>query len=169
MKGKIFLYLFVFTLLLVIFQYVNSKSILETYEKRTETSQVKAQTYKDSIMILEDEILDHLYFNLENDDYGLSYFENDGYDTSQLIPFIKDELYKLNVYEGDDHPIVPYASMTDGKILINKIKLLNHKWIIADFTDGKYWGQMFLTYEIINKQELKFKLVEYFMYPPQTY
>lgn len=169
MKKKLFLYLFVFTLLFVVFQYVNSKSILETYEEKIEKSHAKVETYKDSIMSLEDEILDYLYFNLENDDYGLSYFENDGYDTSELIPFIKDELYKLNIYEGDDHPIVPYASMTDGKMLINKIRLLNHKWIIADFTDGKFWGQIFLTYEIVDKKELKFKLVEYFIYPPQTY
>lgn len=168
MKGKLFLYLFVFTLLFVVFQYVNSKSILETYEKKTEKALEKVQVYKDSIMALEDKNLDLLYFNLENNDEALSYFERDGYDTSELIPFIKDELYKLNDYKGDDHPIVPYASMTEGKILINKVRLLNHKWIIADFSDGKFWGEMFLTYEITDKKELKFKLVEYFMYPPQT-
>ncbi len=168
MKGKLFLYLFVFTLLFVVFQYVNSKSILETYEKKTEKALDKVQVYKDSIMVLEDENLDLLYFNLENNDEALSYFERDGYDTSKLIPFIKDELYKLNDYKGDDHPIVPYASMTEGKILINKVRLLNHKWIIADFSDGKFWGEMFLTYEITDKKELKFKLVEFFMYPPQT-
>jgi hypothetical protein len=169
MKGKLFLYLFVFTFLFVVFQYVNSKSILETYEKKIEKSQAKIEAYKDSILALEDENLDLLYFNLENNDEALSYFERDGYDTSELIPFIKDELYKQNIYEGDDHPIVPYASMTDGKILINKVKLLNHKWIIADFSDGKFWGELFLTYEITDKKELKFRLVEYFMYPPQTY
>ncbi|MBE9490091.1 MAG: hydrolase [Bacteroidetes bacterium] len=167
MKGKIFLYLFVFTLLLVIFQYVNSKSILEIYEKKIEKLQLKVEVYKDSIIALEDENLDLMYFNIEHNDDALSYFERDGYDTSELIPFIKDELYKLNVYEGDDHPIVPYASMTEGKILINKVKLLNHKWIIADFSDGKFWGELFLTYEITDDKELKFNLVEYFMYPPQ--
>ncbi|MBN4047120.1 hydrolase, partial [bacterium AH-315-P13] len=155
-------------LLLAVFLYVNSKSILDKYEVDIANFKEKISVYEDSKMVLEDKNLDLLYFNLENDDYGLSYFEDDGYDTSELIPFIKDELYKLNVYEGDDHPIVPYASMTDGKILINKVKLLNHKWIIADFTDGEYWGQLFLTYEIVNKKELKFKLVEFFMYPPQA-
>ncbi|MCK5400225.1 MAG: hydrolase, partial [Flavobacteriaceae bacterium] len=143
------------------------KSILETYEKKIERTQERVNAYKDSIMTLEDENLDLLYFNIENNDDALSYFERDGYNTSELIPFIKDELYKLNDYNGDDHPIVPFASMTEGKILINKIRLLNHKWIIADFSDGKFWGEMFLTYEITGKQELKFKLVEYFMYPPQ--
>jgi hypothetical protein len=169
MKGKLFLYLFVFTLLFVVFQYVNSKSILEIYEEKIEKSQANIEAFKDSVMALEDENLNLLYFNIENNDEALNYFERDGYDTSELIPFIKDELYKLNVYEGDDHPIVPYASMTDGKILINKVRLLNHKWIIADFSDGKFWGELFLTYEITDKKELKFRLIEYFMYPPQTY
>jgi hypothetical protein len=169
MKGKIILYLFVFTLLLVIFQYINSKSILESYEKKLDKAHEKIEAFRDSIIALEDKNLDLSYFNLEYDDYALSYFEDDGYNSLELIPFITDELYKLNNYEGDDHPIVPYASMTDGKMLINKVRLLNHKWIIADFTDGKYWGQLFLTYEITADKELKFKLVEYFMYPPQSY
>jgi len=163
------MYLFLFALLFIIFQYVNSKSILENYEAKINKSEESIKAYKDSIMTLADENLDLMYFNIEHDDLALSYFEDQGIDTSELIPFIKDELYKLNEYDGDDHPIVPYASMTEGKILINTIRLLNHKWIIADFSDGKYWGQMFLTYELINKKELKFKLVEYFMYPPQTY
>jgi hypothetical protein len=57
--------------------------------------------------------------------------------------------------------------MTEGKMLINNIRLLNHKWIIADFSDGKYWGELFLTYEITGASELKYELKEYFLYPPQ--
>jgi hypothetical protein len=169
MKSKIFLYLFLFSALLVIFQYVNSKRVLENYQQRLESSQEAVAAYKDSILALEDENLELMYFNIENNDDALSYFENNGYDTAQLIPFIKDELVKLNVYDGEQHPIVPYASMTEGMIMINKVKLLNHKWIITDFSDGKYWGELFLTYEITEDGELKFRLVEHFMYPPQSY
>jgi len=168
MKNKIFLYLFLFTLLLVIFQYINSKNVFEVYQNKLNKSDERVETYKDSIMSLEDELLDLMYFNLENNDDALSYFERDGYDTSELIPFIKDEIYKLNEVEGE-HPIVPYASMTEGRMLINTVRLLNHKWILADFSDGKYWGELFITYEIVDKKELKFKLVESFMYPTQSY
>lgn len=168
MKYKIFLYLFLFTLLLVIFQYVNSKNVFEVYQNKLNISKERIEAYKDSTMSLEDELLDLMYFNLENNEDALSYFERDGYDTSELIPFIKDEIYKLNEIEGQ-HPIVPYASMTDGRMLINTVRLLNHKWILADFSDGKYWGELFITYEIVDKKELKFKLVESFMYPPQSY
>ena len=168
MKSKIYLYLFVFTLLLVLFMYVNSKSILEKYEKDITTAKERVERYKDSITVLQDENSDLLYFNLEHNEDALTYFENERIDISSLIPFLKDELYKLNEVKGE-HPLVPYVSMTDGKIMINNIKFLNHKWIIADFSDGKYWGELFLTYEISNDNQLTYKLVEHFLYPPQNY
>lgn len=165
MKSKIFMYLFIFTVLLVIFQYVNSKHILESYEVDIKKAEARVDTYKDSILSMQETISEMRLFDLQYDDDALDYFDDQGYNSMQLIPFIKDELYKLNEYEGDDHPIVPYVSMTKNKMLINSIRLLNHKWLVATFTDGKHWGQMFLTYEFVNGEELKFKLEQYFMYP----
>jgi len=166
MKKNIYLYLFVFTLLIVIFQFVNSKNIIEKYE--TDIRKLKTETteQKTTITKLEDENLDLLYFNLENNDDALTYFENDGYDTAELVPFIQDQLYNLNEAKGE-HPLVPYASMSGKKMLINKVRLLNHKWIIADFSDGEYWGEMLLTYEITPEKELKFRVAESLLYPPQ--
>lgn len=166
MKKNLYLYLFVFAMLVAIFLYVNSKNIVDKYETDINALKEREIVYKDSIMSLEDQNLDLLYFNLENNDDALSYFERDGYYTAELIPFLQDELYKLNEVNGE-HPLVPYASMTDRKMLINKVRLLNHKWIIADFSDGDYWGEMLLTYEITDDRQLKFKVVESLLYPPQ--
>ncbi|MBT8286737.1 MAG: hydrolase [Bacteroidia bacterium] len=166
MKKNLYLYLFVFALLLVIFQFINSKNIIEKYETDITSLKEDQKTSKQTIMDLEDQNLDLLYFNLENNDDALTYFERDGYNTAELIPFLKDELYKLNEFK-DDHPLVPYASMTDKPMLINKVRLLNHKWIIADFSDGEYWGEMLLNYEITDDRQLKFKVVESLLYPPQ--
>ena len=165
MKNKIFMYLFIFSVLLLIFQFVNSKNIFESYETKFTKFEQREQSYKDSIASLQNENSDLKLFNLEYNDDALSHFDDKGYNSLELIPFIKDELYKLNNYKGDDHPIVPYVSMTDGKMLINNVRLLNHKWIIANFSDGKHWGELFITYELIEGNELKFKLVEYFLYP----
>lgn len=158
------MYLFIFSLLLILFQFMNSKSIIEDYDKKLTKLEEREAVYKDSIKKLEDINFELMRFSLEFNDDAMSYFEDKGYKISELVPFIKDELYKLNVYEGDDHPLVPYASMTGNKMMINSIKLLNHRWIITDFSDGKYWGEMLLTYEITEKQELKFKLLDYLMY-----
>ena len=113
---------------------------------------------------MQDEVLDLSHFNLERNEDALSYFENRGYKVDQLIPLIKDELYKLNEVKGE-HPIIPYAAGEGRRMMINTVKLLNHKWIIADFSDGQYWGELFLTYEINDSNELKFNLVESFLYP----
>lgn len=164
MKQRIFMYLFVFSILLVLFQYVNSKRVFEDMNNKLEVRQSQLEKYKDSVEVLQNNIIELSHFNLEKNEDALSYFENDGYKVDKLIPFIKDELYKLNEVKGE-HPIVPYVASEGKKMMINTVKMLNHKWIIADFSDGQYWGEMFLTYEINEKRELKFNLVEYFLYP----
>ena len=76
----------------------------------------------------------------------------------------------LNVYETEDHPLVPYASMSGQKMLIDQIRMLNHKWIIASFTDGKYWGEMLLEYEVATVEEekqLRFNLIAHTLYRPR--
>ncbi len=158
------MYLFVFAALLVLFQYVNSKRIFEDMDKKLATSESQLKTYKDSVAVLQNNILEVSHFNLDRNEDAISYFENDGYNIDELIPFIKDELYKLNVVKGE-HPIIPYASSEGRKMLINTVKMLNHKWIIADFSDGEFWGELFLTYEITQDKQLKFNLVESFLYP----
>ncbi|WP_439151111.1 hydrolase [Winogradskyella sp.] len=165
MKSKIFMYLFIFSILLIIFQYVNSKNIIDKYEKDISIYKTKLAETKKTITTLEDEMFELNYFNINGNEDALTYFEAQGYDTEQLIPAIIDGLYDMNNYEGEDHPIVPYVSMTDSKLLINKIRVLNHKWIVANFTDGEFWGEIFLTYSIDENNDLKYKLVEYFLYP----
>ncbi|WP_111307080.1 hydrolase [Confluentibacter sediminis] len=164
MKQKIFMYLFVFSILLALFLYVNSKRIIEIQNKKLETYTNQLEKYKDSLATLQNDILDVSHFNLDRNEDAISYFENKGYKIDELIPLIKDELYKLNEAKGE-HPIIPYASSEGRRMMINTVKLLNHKWIIADFSDGDYWGELFLTYEITDSKELKFKLVESFLYP----
>ncbi|TYA71849.1 hydrolase [Seonamhaeicola marinus] len=164
MKQRIFMYLFVFSVLLILFQYVNSKRIFEDLNTKLDKRESTITKLKDSIEVLENAYLEVSHFNLDRNEDAISYFEKDGYKIDELIPFIKDELYKLNEIKGE-HPIVPYASSEGRKIMINTVKMLNHKWIIADFSDGEFWGEIFLTYEITEDRQLKFSLLESFLYP----
>ena len=165
MKSRIFMYLFIFSVLLVIFQYVNSKNIIDKYEVDIKKFKSKIVEKDSAIATLEDQNFELNYFNIDRNEDAISYFEAQGYDTDELIPAVLDGLYAMNTYEGDDHPIVPFVSLTDSKLLINKVRIMNHKWIVANFTDGEYWGEIFLTYSIDENNDLKYKLVEYFMYP----
>lgn len=164
MKQKIFLYLFLFSVLISIFQYVNSKRVFKDMANKVEGYKKQAKKYKSAAAVLENENLELSHFNFERNEDAMSYFENQGYEVTALSRLIKDELYKLNESKGQ-HPIIPYASEEGNRMMINTIKLLNHKWIIADFSDGHYWGELFITYYLTENKELKFNLVESFLYP----
>ena len=164
MKQKIFMYLFIFSILLVLFQYVNSKRVFEDLNSKLDNFQLANTKYKDSIVSLRDELANLSHFGIEGNEDALTYFENDGYNTSELIPLIKDELYSLNEIKGE-HPIIPYASDEGRRMLINTVKILNHRWIIADFSDGEYWGELFLKYWVTEDKKIEFNLVESFLYP----
>lgn len=166
MKNRIFMYLFIFSVLLILFQYINSKKILDTYEVDISKLKSENKVLKDSFASFQDKIIDLSYFNIENNEDAISYFENKGYDVSTLIPFIKDELYALNTVL-DEHPLIPYASSEGRKMIINHVKILNHKWILTDFSDGEFWGELFITYEVKDGKELNFRLSESFLYPTQ--
>lgn len=165
MKNRIFMYLFLFCVLLIVFQYVNSKNIIDKYEKDIQSYKTTIKNNNEKIQALEDANFELNHFSIYRNEDALTYFEDKGYDTAELIPAIRDGLYSMNNYEGEDHPIVPYVSMTESKMLINNIRILNHKWIIADFTDTENWGEILVSYEIDENNDLKYKLEQYFMYP----
>ena len=160
------MYLFIFTLLLVIFQFVNSKNIIEDYDKKLTKALDREKVAEDSLVLLKDNSFDIYSFNFDTNDDAMTYWENEGYRISEFVPFIKDQLMSLNVYDSEDHPLVPFASMTENKMLIDQIRILNHKWIMASFTDGTYWGEMLLAYTIEDKTNLKFKVLESTLYQP---
>ena len=159
------MYLFIFALLLVVFQYVNSKSILENYQVKLNKKDAKFEKYADTINNLRDTVLTLSEFSIEDSEPAMSYFEARGYKVDKLIPFIKDELYELNLVKSEEHPLIPYAAMNGGKMAINSVRVLNHKWIITNFSDGQYWGELFIAYNLTDDEQLTFKLVESFLYP----
>lgn len=165
MNSRLFMYLFIFSALLIIFQYVNSKNIIDKYEEDIARYKTTMAEQKKSITDLEEQNFELSYFSMNRNQDALDYFDVQGYNTDELLLAIEEGLYNMNNYKGDDHPIVPFVSMTGSKLVINKVRLLNHKWIVANFTDGEYWGEIFVTYSIDENNDLKYKLVEYFMYP----
>ncbi|MGB5378917.1 MAG: hydrolase, partial [Muriicola sp.] len=73
-----------------------------------------------------------------------------------------DKLLESNE-SGGDNPLIPYEGM-ENDFKINKIKLLNHKWIIADFSDGKYWGELVILYELKDDLSVDFTLIDHLLY-----
>ncbi|RNC87349.1 MAG: hydrolase [Winogradskyella sp.] len=159
------MYLFIFSVLLIIFQYVNSKNIIDKYEKDIKTYKSKQLKAEEDLRMMSDKTQELSYFTIDGNEEALTYFENQGFNIETLLPKLKDGLLEMNAYKGIDHPIVPYASMTESKIVIDYIQVLNHKWILTNFTDGKHWGELFINYEVNEVGEITYKLTDYFLYP----
>jgi hypothetical protein len=160
MKSKIFLYLFVFAALTAVYLVVSGSRQFESMDSRIQALESREESYKDSLQNSMFEILDMQYFSLENNDDALSYYDH--LDLDDPSGYISDRLLESNEQKGDN-PLVPYEGM-NGDFKINKIKLLNHKWLIADFSDGKYWGELLVTYELKDNMDVDFSVKEHLLY-----
>ena len=170
MKRTLFMYLFLFTLLFVIFQYMNEKKIFEKQENKIEKqrniiSNLKNEllTVKDSLEILSNENLSCNYFTLQGNENAMSYVEKLGFESLEIESLVSEYMYDQNLIKEKNY-LIPFKGM-NGKMKINKIKFLNHKWIIADFTDGRYWGEMILEYYVTKKNKIELNQISSLLYP----
>lgn len=163
MRKSLLLYLFIFTLLFLIFLYINDKKILDARDaeiKDLQTQVDRMEGEKDSLDKLS---ANQEYFKFLGNDDAMTYFENKGWEAEEVVSKIQEELLDKNKVDADN-PYAPFPGM-DGDMRINKIKVLNHKWVIADFTDGKYWGEVFYTYFVMEDGKVELNLEKSFLYP----
>ncbi|SHG72963.1 hypothetical protein SAMN05444483_12511 [Salegentibacter echinorum] len=163
MRKSILLYLFIFSLLFLIFIYINDKKILDARDaeiKDLQTQVDRMEGEKDSLAELS---IKQNYFKFLGNDDAMTYFENKGLEAEKVVAKVEEELLDKNKV-NTDNPYAPFPGM-DGDMRINKIKILNHKWLIADFTDGKYWGEAFYTYFVLEDGTVELNLEKSFLYP----
>ena len=108
MKNKITLYLFVFTALVLIFQLVNSKKILDDQTERLINLKAENEFNVAELLKLQNRLDEVNDFSLEGNEYALSYFKN--IDINDITNRIKDQLYKKNLLMDKDE-LIPYATM----------------------------------------------------------
>ena len=164
MKNRIFMYLFIFALLVVLFQFVNTKNYVKANDQKIESLSIANAKMKDSLALMYNKINDLSMFDFNYNQEAKDYYYDRKIDTDKLIPLIENELYALSDVEGDEHPLIPFAASEGKKMQFNSIKVLNHKWIIADFSDGIFWGELLIKYEISPEKQLTFKVLDYLLY-----
>lgn len=160
MKSKIFLYLFIFASLICLYLFVSSGKMATVNAASIEKLKTEVVGLKDSLQQSELRVLEMQYFSLENNDDALAYYEHLNLDDPAR--YIADKLLETNESKGDN-PLVPYAGMQND-FKINKIKVLNHKWILTDFSDGKYWGELLVKYELKDDLGVDFTLMDHLLY-----
>lgn len=163
MRNKILIYLLVFVTIILLFQIVNSGRILKREEALLDEKVNSIMILKDQKAILEDRINNESYFSLFDNQKSLNIL-GEKYNDS-IVSVIKDALYETNISENKKL-IIPYEDM--GSIfLINQIKILNHKWIIANFSDGSLWGELLIEYSIDKDENINFKTIKHLLYPAE--
>src|SRR5690606_28058787 len=105
MKNKIFMYLFLFALLFIIYQYMNEKSIFESQENKIENLEANVKVYNDSIEKLNNRIRDLDYFTLQGNDNAMTYLENLGFEAATIEATVSDAIYEYN-FEKGNNPLV---------------------------------------------------------------
>ena len=160
MKNKIFLYLFVFAALIVLYQFVSTNNLQKALNSKIDKLSTEVTDLKDSLQQSQLKILDIQYFSLENNDDALAYYDH--LELKNPARYIEDKLLETNEKKGNN-PLVPYDGM-ENDFKINKIKVLNHKWLLADFSDGKYWGDLVIKYELKDDLSVDFTLVDHLLY-----
>ena len=123
-----------------------------------ETAQIISKL-TDSIRKLTDERDEALNFSLETNELSQQYFE----DLKIVNPsqIVINALMETNIKEKN-----PYIkSESNGRFLINKIRILNEKWVICEFSDGELWGDLLLEYHIDGNQKPTFKTLDEVIHP----
>ena len=159
MLNKILIYVLAFMSLMLIFLTINYTKISNLNESNSKTSKKKFDSLQDKYNLLGRKFRDEIYFSLSDNQEALGYFNN--IDVDSLVSYIRDELYEKNFNKKTD--IFIPISNAKNKYLINKIKILNHKWIIADFSNGNRWGEMWIEFHF-NENEVMFDIKDYFLY-----
>ena len=163
MKRQLYLYLFIVSALILAFTYMYFSKQL-AFERAINKAEIK--NLRDSSSLISNQLNDSDYFSLDKNERAQDYFPSQS--ISKLIPQIKDALLAYNdnpngnVYTGQE-------KISAQKFIINKIKILNHRWIIADYSDGTFWGDVVIKYFVKTDGEITFTVMDSYIYPKQHY
>ncbi len=159
--NKPILYLFIAALLFNVWQYGFWASDRKNDQKKFDIVNKQYKKAKDSIVALNESLNEANYFTLETNQNAIDYLEE--YDLNILLPYIKEQINTLND-QPKGNPLVPLDPIDGNKFVINKIKFVNHRWIIGDFSNGEIWGEVIIKYFINQDKTVSFETAESVIY-----
>ena len=160
---NVVLYGLVFSLLFNVFQFVNSTKILEAKDQEVVKVKNHLKTVRDSVS----QLANANYFALESDENAQEYFYNSNLDYQKVAFKVKEDLMVLNENKNGNK-LVPYEPIDDKPFIVNSSKILNHRWLIAEFSNGDLWGQILVKYFVSADKFTEFETVETVLYERQT-
>ncbi|QIH38061.1 hypothetical protein G7A72_04275 [Flavobacterium sp. Sr18] len=164
MKKSLFLYLTILAVLSTVFTYMFlSKQV--TFEQNRYDKTTKK--LRDSLSLVSNQLVDANYFSLEKNENAQNYFDSGNGDKmiqfEKLIPVVTEKLMDFNA-NPKGNPYTGQDQIGTNKFIINKIKILNHRWIIADYSDGEIWGEVLLKYFVNPDESISFEVNQSLLY-----
>ncbi len=159
------LYLFLLAILMNIFTYMfysrEVKFGQERYEKTT-------KKLRDSINLVSTQLTEADYFSLAHNENAQNYFDNNASGGKvilyeKLILVVTEKLLDLNS-NPNGNPYTGQDKIDNKKFIINKVKILNHRWIIADYSNGQLWGEVLLKYFVNDDESIDFEVNQSLLY-----
>lgn len=160
---NVILYGLIFSVLFNIFQYVNATKILAAKDKEVTKVKERLKTSRDSVAVLQTAN----YFSLENDQDAQEYFYKNNLDYLKVAEKVKEDLLVLNESK-EGNKLVPYETIDGKPFLVNSSKILNHRWLVAEFSNGDLWGQILVKYFVEEGKPTDFETVETVLYERAT-
>lgn len=136
-----------------------------TEEKKTpekENTTISVERLQDSIQKLSDDLAEERYFDISFNEDARYFFHENGIDDPK--EFVLQQLMATNITKDENHPLISYRPRRNAKFQINKIKLLNHRWVICDFSDGLDWGELLLKMTLNDNKTLSFEVLDQTLY-----
>ena len=164
MKKSFLLYAFILLVLINVFTYSFLSNEVKFEQNRYEKTTKKL---KDSLNSVTTKLNDANYFSLEKNENAQNYFDsavaNKTIAYEKLIPIVTEKLMDLNA-NPKGNPYTGQDRIGENKFVINKVKVLNHRWIIADYSDGKLWGEVLLKYFVNEDESISFEVMQSLLY-----
>ncbi len=164
MKQSFMLYLLILLALTNLFTYMFLNSQVK-FEQKNYDNLDKKMTDSLNIMLVKNADAD--YFSLAQNDRAQAYFENQSTGEylaqEKLIPYIKDKLLDFNS-STTGNPYTGQEPIEGKKFIVNSSKILNHRWIIADFNNGSIWGEALIKYFVNDDKSISFENIGSVLY-----
>lgn len=143
MKSKLLLYLFVFSVLILLFQIVNSNRVINDQQQRLIEKEEKIQILQARFQDLKSDYEQQVFFTLRDTPFLRKKYKTVNIDS--LYQAIENKIYSLNKTPNKLNDIL---FKKEGKFFIEKVKLLNDQWLIALYSNGTSKKEVLLSYAL---------------------
>ena len=166
MKKSLFLYLFILSSLINVFTYKYFTSKEESQIK-SESNSSTSKKSKDQQVNIGKNKDDNTNFSLLTNPRAQHYLSTENNIKDFPVFFEKVKQALINSKKVQKEIVENNKKNKPGatKFSIVNVRLLNHSWLIADYTSGGKFGEVLLSYVINGDNSISFEIIKTIVYP----